>query len=134
MSDIQTLENVARGKFHKISRQNFTTPLAEKNGEQITPHFCRVVVLTFCPSWDIPRFSGILLCHIPYAWPTQRNYKEHSRRPGHNQEFGWFTFTQIARFSETGRIRFRRVRFQTPNSVSFLALTEFRGENSVSSS
>ena len=37
-------------------------------------------------------------------------------------------------FSETGRIRFRRVRFQTPNSVSFLGLTEFRGANSVSSS
>ena len=35
--------------------------------------------------------------------------------------------------SETGRIRFRRVRFQTPNSVSFLGLTEFRRENSVSS-
>ena len=33
-----------------------------------------------------------------------------------------------------GRIRFQRVRLQTPNSVSFLALTEFRGENSVSSS
>ena len=29
---------------------------------------------------------------------------------------------------ETGRIRFRGVRFQTPNSVSFLGLTEFRGE------
>ena len=37
-------------------------------------------------------------------------------------------------FSETGRIRFRRVRFQTPNSVSFSGLTEFRGANSVSSS
>ena len=36
--------------------------------------------------------------------------------------------------SETGRIRFWTVRFQTPNSVSFLALTEFQGENSVSSS
>ena len=36
--------------------------------------------------------------------------------------------------SETGRIRFRRARLQTPNSVSFLALTEFRGESSVSSS
>ena len=36
--------------------------------------------------------------------------------------------------SETGRIRFRRVRFQTPSSVSFLALTEFWGESSVSSS
>ena len=33
-----------------------------------------------------------------------------------------------------GRIRFRRVRFQTPNSVSFWALTEFRRENSMSSS
>ena len=27
--------------------------------------------------------------------------------------------------SETGRIRFRGVRFQTPNSVSFFGLTEF---------
>ena len=36
--------------------------------------------------------------------------------------------------SETGGIRFRRARFQTPNSVSFLALTEFQEENSVSSS
>ena len=36
--------------------------------------------------------------------------------------------------SETGRIRFRGVRFQTPNSVSFSGLTEFRGANSVSSS
>ena len=36
--------------------------------------------------------------------------------------------------SETGRIRFRGVRFQTPNSVSFLGLTEFRGGSSVSSS
>ena len=36
--------------------------------------------------------------------------------------------------SETGRIRFRRVLFQTPNSVSFFALSEFRGESSVSSS
>ena len=36
--------------------------------------------------------------------------------------------------SETGRIRFRRVRFQTLNSVSLLGLTEFRGEKSVSSS
>ena len=35
--------------------------------------------------------------------------------------------------SETGRIRFRRVRFQTPNSVSFSGLTEFRGANLVSS-
>ena len=35
--------------------------------------------------------------------------------------------------SETGRIRFRRVRFQTPNSVSFSGLTEFQGANSVSS-
>ena len=32
------------------------------------------------------------------------------------------------------KILFRRVRFQTPNSVSFSGLTEFRGANSVSSS
>ena len=36
--------------------------------------------------------------------------------------------------SETGRIRFRRARFQTPNSVSFLGVTEFCGAKSVSSS
>ena len=36
--------------------------------------------------------------------------------------------------SETGRIRFRSVRFQTLSSVSFLGLAEFRGANSVSSS
>ena len=35
--------------------------------------------------------------------------------------------------TETGRIRFRGVRFQTPSSVSFSGLTEFRGANSVSS-
>ena len=34
----------------------------------------------------------------------------------------------------TGRIRFWRARFQTPSSVSFLGLTEFRGESSVNSS
>ena len=33
---------------------------------------------------------------------------------------------------ETGRKRFRRARVQTPNSVSFLALAELEGENSVS--
>ena len=41
---------------------------------------------------------------------------------------------QCCHISETGRSRFRRVRFQAPNSVSSMALTEFRGENSVSSS
>ena len=35
--------------------------------------------------------------------------------------------------SEKGRTRFRRVRFQTPISVRCFALTEFRGENTVSS-
>ena len=40
----------------------------------------------------------------------------------------------VQQYSETGRIRFRRIRLQTPNSVSFVALAEFRGESSVSSS
>ena len=35
---------------------------------------------------------------------------------------------------QTARIRFRRVRFWTPSSVSFLAFSELQGENSVSSS
>ena len=40
----------------------------------------------------------------------------------------------LCQISEAGRIRFRGVRFQTPNSVRFLGLTEFRGASSVSSS
>ena len=40
----------------------------------------------------------------------------------------------LSLFSETSRIRFRRVRFQTPNSVSFCAISELWAENSVSSS
>ena len=39
-----------------------------------------------------------------------------------------------ASISEAGRVRFRGARFQTPNSVSFSGLTEFRGANSVNSS
>ena len=35
--------------------------------------------------------------------------------------------------SKTGRRRFRRVRFQAPNSVHFVALIEFWGQSSVSS-
>ena len=46
-SDTQTLENVARGIFHKNFTPNFTTPLAEKNREKnFTPHFCRAAALT----------------------------------------------------------------------------------------
>ena len=41
---------------------------------------------------------------------------------------------QFPQTSETGRIWSQRVRFQTLSSVSFLALNELRGENSVSSS
>ena len=45
----------------------------------------------------------------------------------------WKLQTAPFKISETGRIRFRRAQFQTPSSVSFLVLTEFRGESSVSS-
>ena len=49
----------------------------------------------------------------------------------------WYPFGCLLIFqhqkSETGRIRFRGVRFQTPSSVRFSGLTEFRGANSVSS-
>ena len=44
------------------------------------------------------------------------------------------TSQRVLCYSEPGRIRFRGVRFQTPSSVSFSGLTEFRGANSVSSS
>ena len=40
----------------------------------------------------------------------------------------------ISPWLENGRVRFRRVRFQTLSSLSFLALAEFQGESSVSSS
>ena len=33
-SDTQTLEKVARGKFKQNFQPNFTTPVAEKNGEK----------------------------------------------------------------------------------------------------
>ena len=37
----------------------------------------------------------------------------------------------LVSFSETGRIWFRGVRFQTPSSVSFFGRTEFGGASSV---
>ena len=46
----------------------------------------------------------------------------------------WSTSSVSDQNSETGPMRFRRVRFQTSISVSFfLGLTELRGEDSVSS-
>ena len=53
------------------------------------------------------------------------------RNAGNN--LGRIPQTWELQISETGRIRFRRVRFQTPNSVSFSRLTEFWGAHSVSS-
>ena len=64
-------------------------------------------------------FSAFSVCNLVRNFP--QNVENIAPFPG------W-------RKSETGRIQFRRVRFQTPNSVSFLGLTEFRGVNSVSSS
>ena len=60
---------------------------------------------------------------------------EHRRYGGqkkHRNNFN-INFLPPTQISETGRIRFQRVRFQTPNSVSFFGLTEFWGPNSVSS-
>ena len=45
----------------------------------------------------------------------------------------WKSVYQDVHLSETGRTLFRGVRFQTPSSVSFSGLTEFRGTSSVSS-
>ena len=53
-----------------------------------------------------------------------------SLAPARGFKEGWVSILDI---SETGRISFRGARFQTPNSVSFIGLTEFRGANSVSS-
>ena len=46
---------------------------------------------------------------------------------------GMYSWCRNRQNSETGRIWFRRVRFQAPSSVSFFALSEFQGESSVSS-
>ena len=59
------------------------------------------------------------------------NLVERSRGNGQRGN-GPKVLRNFQRFSETGRIRFRGVRFQTPNSVSFFGLTEFRGASSVS--
>ena len=48
-------------------------------------------------------------------------------------EFISYHFGMHGNLSETGGIRFQRVRCQTPSSVSSFALTELQGENSVSS-
>ena len=87
-------------------------------------------------------FQGNGTVRVPVSFPEERFWQFRFRC--------WFLETLFRRFpvpswkceiqangpnsSETGRIRFRRVRFQTPNSVSFPGLTEFRGANSVSSS
>ena len=56
-------------------------------------------------------------------------------RSGSWLQYGWRT--QMDQngplYAETGRIRFRGVRFQTSNSVSFSGLIELRGGSSVSS-
>ena len=48
-------------------------------------------------------------------------------------EYGFLYAVTSTFFGHSGRIRFRRVRFQTPSSVSFSGLAEFRGASSVSS-
>ena len=63
----------------------------------------------------------------PIDGRSARNVPRVSREPSHFA-------CETRGFSETGRIRFRGARFQTPNSVSFSGLTEFRGANSVGSS
>ena len=69
----------------------------------------------------IARYGGYLaLGRLVQGWPKHN----------HNHYFQ----KKCCASSETGRVRFRRARFQTPSSVSLLALTELRGENSVSSS
>ena len=58
-SDTQTLENAARGKIHQNFAANFTTPLAEKNGES----FHSTLLQAFC-SDKVEHFgSGKGECH-----------------------------------------------------------------------
>ena len=67
--------------------------------------------------------------------------KDHPNRHFRKQRFVKTSSDKRASFlkcmkcvSETGRIRFRTTQFEAPSSVSFLPLTEFRGQSSVSSS
>ena len=84
--------------------------------------------INHCIVWDLSLLSGYYSnIDTNTIHPVQTLYESIQTRTFHHK-------ISPDKISETGRIRFRRVRFQTPNSVSFLALTEFRGENSVSSS
>ena len=73
-----------------------------------------------------PRFGPFLLV-IALHSVTPQNF--HSFR----DVTGMSQVHSAGSLSETGGIRFRGVQFQTPSSVSFPGLTEFRGANSVSS-
>ena len=87
--------------------------------------------------------TAVLCCCVQWTqdWLDMINVKSRATKPFWVQKaHGFRVKAPVGRgprsdrgFSETGRIRFRRVRFQTPNSVSFFGLTEFRGPNSVSS-
>ena len=62
----------------------------------------------------------------PAVWTLPKSSKGgHFRGIAHEKRFLVQSFPK--QYSETGRIRFRRARFQTPSSVSFLGLPEFRG-------
>ena len=85
------------------------------------------------PSPTLRQPFANLFCQTPLQPPLSVNPRHHFETLVNGFLARGFQKTSV-RKSEMGRIRFRRVRFQTPNSVSLLALTEFRGENSVSSS
>ena len=56
------------------------------------------------------------------------------RPPPHRPPLAGAEFCPSEKSSKTGRQRFWRIQFRASNSVSLLALTEFQGESSVSSS
>ena len=85
--------------------------------------------------WKIKgRFrKRVVLANVPsFRFSFRGNIRRN--HPFGNHPFANPRTLRFKKSSETGRIRFRRARFQTPSSVSFLGLTEFRGANSVSSS
>ena len=100
-----------------VQKVRFCTLLGTLSGSGGTPLFAQMNSLAISALWLILNFKS-----LHPSWLSKYVMLKE------------FMFVFGPYCSETGRIWLRRARFQAPSSVRVLALTEFRGENSVSSS
>ena len=97
---------------------------------------------------------GMVVYVLPFPWAKRETHKQNSQEfSGKSQDspgtipwtfvtIPWnFVYVSVLFKAQLGKPFlgngpnwFRRIRFETPSSVSCIALTEFRGENSVCSS